>query len=336
MSRIASTLILLLILVQIGCTNQATTKEVLPEESTVSPLAVHKDDVDTRSPLLVSNDFGQTWNNASQGLPSEIQVSFMERKGNEMVIATDNAALFISSENRSQWNQIGKDLPNKKINALHISGETIFVGVYRKGIYKSIDNGVSWKSLNFDLSNLSVQTIWAFEGQLFVGTDEGISKYLEKERSWKTLSITAQVLSIYSNEGKLVAGTSRGTAISFDKGESWNWIRKEGAVHYTHHVGKRIVELGLNGDLYFSDDWGNNWIASQYQPRAGSYIYELVKIGSHYIMSNNYGIHRSSNEGKNWNLIYASESMGFFDLLVIDNKIYGGTRTWDEYRKRNQ
>ena len=332
MNKVILTLILYLVCLQMGCINEASKVE----DTKISSLAVHKEDLETRNPLLISNDFGETWLEASQGLPSEIQLSFMEKKGDEIVIATDNAALFISTENRTQWSQIGKGLPNKKINALHISGETIFVGVYKAGIYKSTDNGISWESLNFDLSNLSVQAIWKLEDDLFVGTDDGVSKLLEKEKSWKPLNVPAQVLSIYSNEGKLVAGTSQGTIISFDKGETWNWIRKEGAVHYTHNVGKRIVELGLNGDLNFSDDWGDNWIESQYEPREWSYIYELVKIENHYILSNNYGIHRSSNEGKSWQLIFASESMAFFDLLVIDNKVYGGTRTWDEYRKRNR
>jgi hypothetical protein len=79
---------------------------------------------------------------------------------------------------------------------------------------------------------------------------------------------------------------------------------------------------------------GKNWISSSYQPRQDSYIYELVKAGNYLIMSNNYGIHRSSDHGQSWKLIYTTESMVFFDFLVVGQDIYGGTRTWDEYRGR--
>ena len=68
------------------------------------------------------------------------------------MMATDNAGVFLSSENRTKWTSIGDKLPNKKINALYIDGNDILVGVYQKGIYKSADNGNTWTSLNFNLT----------------------------------------------------------------------------------------------------------------------------------------------------------------------------------------
>ena len=132
----------------------------------------------------------------------------------------------------------------------------------------------------------------------------------------------------------LVAGTSQGTMLSKNKGKHWKWIRKEGAVHYTHHIGKRVVELNLNGDVVYTDDWGENWTQTQYEPRRGSYVYEIIECGDYQLMSNNYGIHRSNDNGKTWEHIFKTESMAFFDLISIGDKIYGGTRVWDEYRKR--
>ena len=322
----------------LGCNSQPTKTENIKATSKETKLSfpiLNTTDKNTRKPLLISNDFGETWMDASQDLPTEIEVSFLEQKGNEIVMATDNMALFISEKNRTEWKQIGTDLPSKKINALHISDQTIYAGVFRKGIFKSDNNGITWTSLNFDLPNLRVQTICEFDNILLVGTDEGIFKFSKKTNSWIRVSESIQVLSLYVYDGKWVAGTSQGTMISLDKCENWKWIRKEGAVHYTHNIDNRIVELHLSGDLFFSDDWGEHWVESQYQPRAGSYIYELVKVGEYYILSNNYGIHRSSDEGKTWNHIYKIESMGFFDFLVIGNQLYGGTRAWDEYRKRN-
>ena len=134
----------------------------------------------------------------------------------------------------------------------------------------------------------------------------------------------------------MVAGTSQGTTISKNNGNHWEWIRKEGSVHYTHNIGKRIIELALNGDVVYSDDWGENWNPTQYEPRKGSYVYEIIECGEYQLMSNNYGIHRSSDNGKTWEHIFQTESMAFFDLISIGDKIYGGTRGWDEYRKRKK
>lgn len=331
---------LFLILQILTCNNQSTQINSKVDQPVQSPTNIFsKKSIYqfSRKPLLISNDFGKTWINASGNLPDEIEVSFLEKKGNEIVMATDNLGVFISSQNRTQWKPIGNNLPSQKINALHISGKTIYIGPYRTGIFASTDDGQTWNSLNYNLPNLSVQSIWKLENDLFAGTDEGIFKLSIDEKTWKPTSVTAQTLSIYSFEKKLVAGTNQGSLLSQDQGKNWEWIRQDGAVHYTHNIGKRIVELVLNGDLFFSDDWGKSWTESNYQPRStGSYIYEIVKVGEHLIMSNNYGIHRSSNHGQSWEHIFPTEEMGFFDFHVIGNVIYGGTRTWDEYRKRKK
>lgn len=330
--------IFLLLFLHLGCSPPSSFDPIKKVEEVKITADSSSTAIDTfkRNPLLVSNDFGQTWLNASQGLPNDLQVSFLEKIGDEIIIATDNAALFISAENVSKWTQIGIDLPGRKINSLHIADEIIYAGVFKKGIFRSSDKGRSWQSLNYNLQNLSVQSIWVYDNELYAGTDIGISKYNPVLNSWQSLSIQAQVLSIYDFDNRLIAGTSKGTALSTDKGESWNWIRKEGAVHYTHNIGKRIAELSINGDLHFSDTWGKDWTAVQYAPREWSYIYEIITINDFYLLSNNYGIHRSIDEGKTWELIYQTEQMGFFDLLVKGNQIYGGTRVWDEFRKRNQ
>jgi photosystem II stability/assembly factor-like uncharacterized protein len=306
-----------------------------PSSETTNPFYIEKKaSAAERNPLLRSKDYGQTWQNVSYNLPADLQVSFLERKESEIVLASDNYGVFLSSKNKTQWTSIGDSLPHKKINALHVANETIYCGVYKAGIFQTTDEGATWESLNFNLPDLSVHAIGVFEKLVLVGTDSGIFKLSDNSSSWEPSYSNVQVLSIYGFEGKLVAGTSQGTLISKDYGESWQWIRKEGAVHYTHHVGKRIVELCINGDQFFSDDWGKNWISSSYQPRQDSYIYELVKAGNYLIMSNNYGIHRSSDHGQSWKLIYTTESMVFFDFLVVGQDIYGGTRTWDEYRGR--
>ena len=287
-----------------------------------------------RYPLMLSNDFGYSWVNASEGLPADLQVSFMEMLNGEMVIASDNMGIFKSDTNLTHWKQIGRDLPGTKINALHVEDSTLFIGVFRQGIFKSENMGKNWLPLSFNLPDQNVQAICTYNNQLVAGTDTGIFILPKKGQIWEPTSVTEQVVSIFEKEGILVAGTSQGTVVSDDGGKSWNWVSREGAVHYTHSVGNRIFELCLNGDLYYSDDWGQHWVESKYEPRVSSYVYEMVKVGDYLVMSNNYGIHQSAENGHSWQLIYRTETMGFFDFLVIGNTIYGGTRSWDEYRKK--
>ncbi|WP_306643934.1 hypothetical protein [Sanyastnella coralliicola] len=296
----------------------------------------HEDKVTDRYPLMVSYDFGETWESASGDLPPAMQVSFLEPKGLELVLASDNMGVFISSQNKSTWKAIGNNLPNQKINALTVVGDEIYVGVYQSGIFRTTDDGQTWEALNFDLPNLNVLSILQIDQQLIAGTDAGIYTLDAHTESWKRTNAQSQTLSLYEFDNILIAGTSQGTLISTNGGMHWEWIRQEGSVHYTHNIGKRIVELALNGDLVYSDDWGASWTKTQYEPRASAYVYEIIECGDFQLLSNNYGIHRSTDYGATWELIFKTESMVFLDLIPIENEIYGGTRIWDEFRNRTK
>ncbi|MEM6298480.1 MAG: hypothetical protein AAF740_07320 [Bacteroidota bacterium] len=298
------------------------------------PSSDQTEEIKERFPILVSEDYGETWKPITKELPADMQASFVEQKENKLVLATDNLTLFMSMADQSKWVSIGDHLPNKKINALHVSGKNIYVGVYRRGIFVTKDEGMTWKPLNYDLQSLDVQSILKLEEQLFIGTDEGVFILEDNMKSWKKTKLDAQVVSLYSYNKRIVARTNQGTSISNNSGENWNWIRQEGAVHYTHNIEERIIELLLNGDVVYSDDWGESWKQTYYEPRAESYVYEIVEAGTYQLMSNNYGILRSSDKGVTWEHIFKTESLVFFDLITIGDKVYGVTRSWDEYRKR--
>lgn len=288
----------------------------------------------SHQPLFISNDYGESWEDASYNLPTDLQVSFLARKGEEIVLASDNMGVYLSTKQRTHWKAIGAELPGQKINALHIADDQIYVGVFRQGLYRSKDEGQHWENLNLDLPNLTVQSILQVDDQILTGTDDGLFLLPKGSSNWQATNLKAQVLSIYQYEGVLIAGTSEGTAISHDLGNHWQWIRKEGAVHYTHNIGPRIIELVISGDVVYSDNWGEEWHHTLYGPRQGSYVYEIIDLGPYQLLSNNYGIHRSADQGRSWQLIYPIETMAFFDFLLIDDTLYGGTRIWDEFRGR--
>ncbi|MEO1449091.1 MAG: hypothetical protein AAFV07_06150 [Bacteroidota bacterium] len=183
------------------------------------------------------------------------------------------------------------------------------------------------------MPGLRVQSIFKGEA-LLAGTDMGIYQFDAVNQTWIPVLKGPQILSIEALADNLIAGTSQGTYRSVDAGQTWTAIHNEGAVHYTHVVEDQIAEFYLNGDLYLSSDDGETFIEISYGPREWSYIYEMVPIGDVLIMSNNYGVHQSLNNGQTWRLVYPVDSVVFFDFLVKDGVLYGGTRVWNEYRGR--
>lgn len=289
---------------------------------------------ENRHPLYLSRDRGASWQELGQELPKEVNASFLDTIRGELVVATDNGGIFLSEKNMAKWKQIGQGLPGQKINALHISNGVIYAGVYSQGIFASKDLGESWINLNANLKDLRVQSICRWKGKLFIGTDSNICRWSEIEERWEILYEGVQVVSLEIYNNQLLAGTHLGTLLSDHQGEKWYFIHQAGSPHYTHVVDGNIVEMLVSGLLFISNNGGLSWYAVDYAPRAGTYVYEVVAIPGAWLMSNNYGIFRSRDGGIHWEHVFKTEAMGFLDLLAVGDVVIGGTREWDEYRKR--
>lgn len=281
-------------------------------------------------PLFYSEDYGLSWKSCGEGLPDDAQVSFLEAVGEELILATDNRGLFMSAGGREEWYAIGEGLPGAKINALRVLDSTIYVSVYEYGLYSSNDWGMNWTSLNENLADRRIQAIQWVDGRLLLGTDSGIYARDAETLKWKELFKGIQVLNLDSEGQKVVAGTNEGSLLSIDGGEQWTWIHRKGAVHYTRLLPSSIVEMDLGGALYISRDDGDHWINAEYHPSAGSYIYDVIEAGPYMLMSNNYGVHRSSDMGDFWYPVYFTEKRVFFDFVLVEGIIYGGMRHWEE------
>jgi len=190
-------------------------------------------------------------------------------------------AYFLSDEKWQEWKQIGGSLPDVKITALHIADSEIYVGVYRKGIYTSNNNGESWAALNGDLANLNVRAILKSKGNLLAATDAGIFKNALGQHNWKHVFSGCQIICLNQSQDKIVAGGVLGVLLSADEGEHWNWIHQAGAAHDTALINDKIVVMNISGDLFISDDWGKKLVPRKLFPKRRLFMithYTLLSI----------------------------------------------------------
>lgn len=225
------------------------------------------------------------------------------------------------------WIQIGTALPGKKINALHIANNTIFVNVYEQGIFASNDKGMTWQCLNYNLENLKVRAIIKTRGQLFAGTDNGIFKFIGGLNVWQSESERVQINSFSLYNGAMIAGTSKGVLLSDQRIETWHWIHNEGAVQNTEVLNGQMFIMQMSGELYASQHKDRLYKVDYASDKTSS-IYDIVLFEDHLIMSNNGGIYESTDNGKSWSLVHQTKGYVFYDLIIMDNMLIGGTKGW--------
>ncbi len=151
---------------------------------------------DIRQPVYVSTDQGYTWTPLTKGLPAYAEGSFLDTIGQELILATDNVGLFLTTDGRTNWKNISGKLPNPKINALWTEGDQIFVGVYKAGVYTTSDFGKNWINITYDLNDKKVQALRLINKELYVGIDSGISRLDQDTQTWVPLFTGAQILSL--------------------------------------------------------------------------------------------------------------------------------------------
>ena len=90
--------------------------------------------------VYVSNDFGQTWKNISNNIPTSPVNVIREDSENESVlyVGTDNG-VYVSFNSGSSWEAFSKNLPNVAVHDLVIqpSAKHLIIGTHGRSLYKA-------------------------------------------------------------------------------------------------------------------------------------------------------------------------------------------------------
>lgn len=121
-----------------------------------------------------SNDQGQTWERAAQGLGANLLIlSLGTSADSSSVFAGTEGGIYRSSDNGQSWQPVNQNLPARlPVLSFAAAGEKLYAGsVY--GIFLSTDNGASWKQINAGLLDIYVTSLAVSGNQLIAGTRVG-------------------------------------------------------------------------------------------------------------------------------------------------------------------
>lgn len=293
--------------------------------------------------MFQSTDGGQTWQDASAGLPDKVRVEGVFASGNDVFVTSGNALYRRSNASIAPvWEQI---LLLGTINAVAPGQKGLYASSYERGLFQNVPGTIVWESRSKTLKDKSIRTVLETpDGSVLVGTDSGIFKSVDGGENWKQVFSKGMVLDLVASGDVLIGGGTQGVLRSTDGGEHWDNVLNENIMakktarlkdHFVAILGtedpKKPNPDGVTSRLRASADGGKTWKRLE-QPLfpLKTYdmdesllpaldIYDIVQLGEHLFCSFDTGIFRSSDQGKTWQRVFGK---GGFNLAVSGGVIY--------------
>jgi photosystem II stability/assembly factor-like uncharacterized protein len=290
--------------------------------------------------IYSSNDNGKSWilkNNVNISVP----IMCMGYIGNKVLAGTKLSGMFIKNENSDVWETIKGEVLYPNITTILTHNNIVYAGT-SKGIYKSIDQGITWSKIGLDnsqINTIAIQNnrIYAGAGGNYIGS-EGVYFSEINNFDWKSISngISPNVVvkTMISKDKYIYAGTENSVFISENNG--FNWYKSNNG-----YPANEVVEFnslgifgnylyaGTNQGIYVSSNNGVLWKKSNVGlPKTSNAVNSIsIKDNAVFIGTQFDGIFTSINKGSTW----ASKNIGLPSVLNVkcieSNKdgIYIGT-----------
>lgn len=150
----------------------------------------------------------------------------------ETVYAAATDGLFVSEDSGITWVRRSFQPTDITANCLVVNGKTILAGTTFDGVFRSVDQGVSWAAINegFSLDTAyhrspSITGICKWGTTLFAATSGcGIFSQTDSDTIWKFANSGIKnryIRCICEKKGYLYAGTYTGVYLSSDTGKTW-------------------------------------------------------------------------------------------------------------------
>ena len=249
--------------------------------------------------------------------------------------------IYISTDAGMHWNSI--NCPEVGIQKLFSSDKALFIQTVI-GLFRSSDNGATWKSINNPIpNNNSILTYLCNLSYIFFVTESGIFRSSDEGITWistsngiplQTITYGAELLFVGSS---LWVNTGNGFFITTDNGNIWQPVVNKGYSGMPGYPanfmggwikalianGSTIFAAVLDGGIYRSDDNAVSWIKLDSSQQIIGSIPSFMKKDSLIFVFSTSGIYTTKDNFLSWKLINNQSYYSFSPLLFGSNIISG-------------
>jgi len=285
---------------------------------------------------VAKDSLGNIWLGAQNGTLSKyksdagfVRVYLFEQDGNRLkikkivpdgdklwVASGNQVSLFLIEKNygevKENYKQFGEIQPDT-VFCIALAGEKVWVGT-DKGLAfaKKDDPNINlqdpsnWTSFSKNgqngLTTASIKTILYFEGKIYLGTEQGVFKFIDSTMTFDTLGLKDyNINDLKSFDNKIYAATDQG--VFFYDGAGWDSITTSGLL--TKNINS--LELDSSGEIWagtkgkgLSSYSNHQWKNYLFHGPAGNIFKDIVIDRNGKLWCANSMDRISSFDGKNW------------------------------------
>ena len=230
------------------------------------------------------------------------------------------------------------------IQAIAVRGDTVYIGSFGRGVYRSDDRGASWKEANRGLNDPFILTLAiASDGTIYAGTFRGgVFHSRNGGQSWEAVNEGLKRLEIKALlvQGKQVySGTADGVYQLSRDGKTWHVVTKglEDILVHTiivHPDGTMFVGTSAKGVLRYKahrkkdHEWQRVEKMTDHEGRKDNFIRIMTLDRKSNLLAGTFdsGVFRSPDGGKTWTPISRALPNDSIRGIVVNPKgVFVGT-----------
>ncbi|MBI2837099.1 MAG: hypothetical protein HYX75_02205 [Acidobacteria bacterium] len=304
--------------------------------------------------VLKSTDGGSSWSYVNEGL-TELSVTSLavDPRSPSRLYAATRDGVYRTENGGARWVASGEGVPSRDWGRITIDpfvAGTVYLVLWRHGVYKSLDHGRHWAPAN----NCMTQAVYSGvsdiaidkRGRLFLATSRGVYRSTDGAASWTRCGpgpFSCGSIAISSNYSQVVYVSVYRTSSqpvdvfrSGDGGATWSPVPTGDLSGHVSHLAvdpndsSTVLASSLFLGVLRTVDAGRRWGPSAHG-LPGIEIREILFDPRHdsvrYAVPRSFGLFKSQNAGGSWSIL--SEGMptyGVRSLVAAPNRprtLYG-------------
>lgn len=262
------------------------------------------------------------------GFPDTLAVRTVLQMGSDILVGTEEAGVFVSSDNGASWTQKNNGLNNKWIRTLYIHKSCLFAGTMG-GVYRSLDSGNTWSGT---ITGAQILNLFENDDKLYACTwsYDGVLVSLDTGKTWMSTNLKQDVTSFVRIGNTLFVGTKNNYVHkSTDNFSSWTLADN----NLTNPSIRNLVVVGTTlyaatdcDGVFKSTNMGGSWTPMN---NGIKYLCLLtIKHCGSYLYATSGAVFRSKDLGNTWTEsdVCMPESLEVNTITPIGQYLYAGTQ----------